>query len=171
MNDLAKNSPRQVVTSNDSQQVVTPPQTSSSSYLYPLGASVVAGYLLAPYTSIVTRSCFPYLYGLVTGKLPDELSYMEYGGIYLPMQEHATNFAYQNSYAISLSAGIAIYCVAKVSYSITQTATRVASNALSAIGNSLYSFFTSSGDEDKPLEIKGQNSKYPEVVTEGLLEY
>lgn len=116
--------------------------------IYPITASIVAGYLVAPYVSTITRYGFPYFYGTITGTMPEDLGYLEYGSIYLPMQEHAVNFAYQNSNMISMTAGVVVYSLAKLSYSVTRFTISSASKMASSLGSSLYSFFCNKDDPE-----------------------
>lgn len=131
----------------------------TTSYLYPIAVSVVAGYFVAPYVSTITRYGFPYFYGGITGRMPKDLSYLEYGSIYIPMREHVTDFAYQNGYAISMTAGLAGYALAKVSYHATKLVVNHSYQAMSSIGRSLFSFFSSQTDNEIEVELDTQLSR------------
>lgn len=130
----------------------------STSYLYPIAISVVTGYFVAPYVSTITRYGFPYFYGSITGTMPEDLGYLEYGSIYIPMREHVTDFAYQNGYAISMTAGLVGYGLAKVSYSAAKLVVSNACQAVSSIGRSLFSFFSSQSDNEIEEELNLQPS-------------
>ncbi|QDP71241.1 hypothetical protein FOG18_00900 [Legionella israelensis] len=131
----------------------------STSYLYPIAVSVVTGYFVAPYVSTITRYGFPYFYGSITGTMPEDLGYLEYGSIYIPMREHVTDFAYQNAYAISMTAGLAGYALVKGSYHTTKLVANNAYQAVSSIGRSLFSFFSSQDDNKIEDELDSQPSQ------------
>lgn len=121
--------------------------STAGGYLLPIGSSVASGFLLAPYTATVVRSGFPYAYGYITGVWPEELSYLHYASLYLPMREHATNVAYQNSYLIGMAAGTIAYYTAKITYLVSKEAVKKAGSGL----GSLYSFFNKGKSEQREL--------------------
>ncbi len=128
------------------------------SYLYPLAVTVASGYFIAPYISTITRYGFPYFYGHITGTAPEDLGYLEYGSIYLPMREHATDFAYQNAYTISVTAGLVGYGLVRLSYFATKSVVSNTYHAVSSIGRSLFSFFSNQDDEAAEEEMEPQTS-------------
>lgn len=108
----------------------------------PVIAAVTVGYLGAPYVATGVREGFPYAYGFLTKTYPEQLSYTEYYGVYVPMREHVVNFVYQNGSAICATAGLASYYALKGTY-----------NLASSIGSSVWSIFSSSENKNDQKEL------------------